>query len=56
LGGAIWRAVILHKSGLNPFVAKEQLEARLAQSLRNAAPPASDQPAKTIEDHRRAPS
>jgi hypothetical protein len=50
VGGAIWRAVVLTKGGLNPMVAKEQLEVQLAQSLRNAAMPASGQPAKTIEE------
>jgi hypothetical protein len=50
VGGAIWRAVVLKKGGLNPMVAKEQLEVRLAQSLQSAATPASGQPAKTIEE------
>jgi len=49
VGGAIWRAVVLRKGGLNPMVAKEQLEVRLAQSLRNAATPTSGQPPRTIE-------
>jgi hypothetical protein len=50
VGGTIWRAVVLRKGGLNPMIAKEQLEVRLAQSLKNAATPASGQPAKTIEE------
>lgn len=45
IGGAIWRAVVLRQGGLNPVVAKEQLESRLAQSqLMTPAPPE-----KTIE-------
>jgi hypothetical protein len=50
VGGAIWRAVVLSRGGLNPMVAKEQLEVRLAQSLKGAATPAAGQPAKTIEE------
>ena len=50
VGGAIWRAVVLSRGGLNPFVAKEQLEAQLAQNLRNAAPPTSAQPVKATEE------
>lgn len=50
VGGAIWRAVVLRMGGLNPMVAKEQLEVRLAQSLRSSATPPSGQPAKTIEE------
>lgn len=48
--GAIWRAVVLFRGGLNPMVAKEQLEVRLAQSLRSAVPATSGQPAKTTEE------
>jgi hypothetical protein len=50
VGSSIWRAVVLSKGGLNPMVAKEQLEVRLAQSLKGAGTPASGQPAKTIEE------
>ena len=50
VGGAIWRAVVLSRGGLNPFVAKEQLEAQLAQNLRNATPPTSARPPKTTEE------
>ena len=50
VGGAIWRAVVLYRGGLNPMVAKEQLEARLAQSLKSGAAPVSGQPAKTVEE------
>jgi hypothetical protein len=50
VGSAIWRAVVLSKGGLNPVVAKEQLEVRLAQSLKSAATPASGEPPKTIEE------
>jgi hypothetical protein len=50
VGGAIWRAVVLSRGGLNPFVAKEQLEAQLAQNLRNAGPPTSAQPVKATEE------
>jgi hypothetical protein len=49
VGVGIWRAVTLAKGGLNPVVAKEQLEARLARNLQSAAP-APGQPAKTIEE------
>jgi hypothetical protein len=50
IGGSIWRAVVLARGGLNPLVAREQLEAKLAQNLRDAAKPASGQPARTIEE------
>ena len=50
VGGAIWRAVVLSKGGLNPMVAKEQLEVRLAQSLKNPATSATGQPARTLEE------
>jgi hypothetical protein len=33
IGGAIWRATVLRSGGLNPFVAREQLEAKLNQTL-----------------------
>ena len=49
VGGAIWRAVVLYRGGLNPMVAKSQ-EARLAQSLKSGAAPVSGQPAKTVEE------
>jgi len=45
IGGAIWRFSVLRSGGLNPFVAREQLEARLAQSQMMAPPPVE----KTIE-------
>ena len=38
IGGAIWRATVLRQGGLNPFVAKEQLESKLAQSQMMAPP------------------
>ena len=41
------RFSVLRRSGLNPFVAKEQLEAKLAQSLDRKA---SEQPQKTTEE------
>jgi hypothetical protein len=50
IGGAIKRASILRKAGLSPLFAREQLEAQLAQNLRNAAAPTSGQPAKTTEE------
>jgi membrane protease subunit (stomatin/prohibitin family) len=50
VGGAIWRAVILSRGGLNPLVAKEQLEVQLAKNLQGSATAASSQPAKTIEE------
>jgi hypothetical protein len=33
IGTSIWRFSVLRSGGLNPFVAKEQLEARLNQTL-----------------------
>jgi hypothetical protein len=39
IGIAIWRASVLRSGGLNPFVAREQLEARLNQTL-DSPPPA----------------
>jgi hypothetical protein len=33
IGTAIWRFSVLRSGGLNPFVAREQLEARLNQTL-----------------------
>jgi hypothetical protein len=33
IGTAIWRFSVLRSGGLNPFVAKEQLEVRLNQTL-----------------------
>jgi hypothetical protein len=47
IASTIWRYTVLRRGGLNPFVAKEQLEARLAQSL-SQQPTAA--PAKTIEE------
>ena len=32
VGFGIWRFSVLRRGGLNPFVAKEQIEARIAQS------------------------
>ena len=49
IGGAIWRAVVLSKGGLNPFVAREQLEVQLTKNLRDAAP-TPGQPAKSTEE------
>jgi hypothetical protein len=49
IGSTIRRASILRKAGLSPMFAREQLEAQLAQNLRNAAP-TSGQPAKTTEE------
>lgn len=50
IGSAIWRSVVLRKGGLNPFVAKEQLEVQLTKNLRDTGAPAPVQPAKTIEE------
>jgi hypothetical protein len=50
IGSSVRRASILRKGGLSPMFAREQLEAQLAQNLRNAAAPASGQPAKTTEE------
>jgi hypothetical protein len=38
----IWRMSVLRSGGLNPFVAREQLEARLNQSLRERPPEAAE--------------
>lgn len=46
VGTSIWKFAVLRSGGLNPFVATEQLEARLNQSL-TAEPPA---PEKSIEE------
>lgn len=48
VGTSIWRYSVLRSGGLNPFVAREQLEARLNQSQIMSPPP---QPAaeKSIE-------
>lgn len=48
--GAIVRAVTLARGGLNPVVAKEQLEVRLAENLKSAATAAPSGPAKAIEE------
>jgi hypothetical protein len=44
---AIWRFSVLRSGGLNPVVAREQLEVKLNQSLTPAPPPAD---AKSIEE------
>jgi hypothetical protein len=52
IGTSIWRYSVLRRGGLNPFVAREQLEARLNQSLSTAPPPVPPPPpppAKSIE-------
>jgi hypothetical protein len=50
VANAIWRARVLSRGGLNPFVAKEQLEVQLTNNLRNNAAPPPAPPAKTIEE------
>jgi len=40
VGSAIWRFSVLRQGGLNPFVAREQIEAKLAQSQLLHPPPA----------------
>ena len=40
VGMSVWKAAVLRRGGLNPFVAREQLEARLNQSMW-AEPPAA---------------
>jgi hypothetical protein len=48
VGSSIWRYSVLRSGGLNPFVAKEQLEARLNQTLITPpAPPSA--PGRSIE-------
>jgi hypothetical protein len=52
VGSSIWRYSVLRRGGLNPFVAREQLEARLNQTLSTPPPPAAPQPpapARSIE-------
>lgn len=58
VGGSIWRFSVLRRGGLNPFVAREQLEARLNQTLTTPplpppptapAPPPPPAPARSIE-------
>jgi hypothetical protein len=54
VGTSIWRYSVLRRGGLNPFVAREQLEARLNQTLStppSPAPPAPPPPgpARSIE-------
>jgi hypothetical protein len=48
IGVGIWKSSVLRSGGLNPFVAREQLEARLAQSqmMQPPAPPVQPQPTK----------
>jgi hypothetical protein len=50
IGTSIWRYSVLRSGGLNPFVAREQLEAKLNQNL--TAPPAPPAPpsAKSVEE------
>jgi len=50
VGSSIWRYSVLRRGGLNPFVAREQLEARLNQSLsKPPPPPAPAAPGRSIE-------
>ncbi len=50
VGTGIWRYTVLRSGGLNPFVAKEQLEARLNQTLTTPPePPPPPAPAKSME-------
>ena len=49
IGTSIRRASILRKAGLSPMFAREQLEAQLAQNLRNTGP-TPGRPVKTIEE------
>ena len=50
VGSSIWRYSVLRRGGLNPFVAREQLEARLNQTLSTPpAPPPPPAPARSIE-------
>jgi hypothetical protein len=44
VGSSIWRYSVLRRGGLNPFVAREQLEARLNQTLSTPPPPAPPPP------------
>jgi len=50
IGSAIWRTVVLRKGGLNPFVAKEQMEVQLRKKLRETAAPTPAPPTKTMEE------
>lgn len=53
IGTSIWRYSVLRSGGLNPFVAREQLEAKLNQNL-SAQPGPPGQPAppsaKSVEE------
>ncbi len=50
IGSSIRRVSILRQGGLSPMFVREQLEAQLAQNLRNAAAPTPGQPVKTTEE------
>jgi len=47
IGTSIWRYSVLRSGGLNPIVAREQLEAKLNQTLTPAPPPPD---AKSMEE------
>jgi hypothetical protein len=48
IGTSIWRFAVLRSGGLNPFVAREQLEARLNRSQMLSQPPPAE-PARSVE-------
>jgi hypothetical protein len=49
IGSAIWRFSVLRSGGLNPFVAREQLEAKLNQTLTPPPPAPPAPPPLSIE-------
>ena len=50
IGISIWKASVLRRGGLNPLVAREQLEARVNQALRTGPPAAAGAPGTSKED------
>lgn len=50
IGTSVWRFTVLRRGGLNPFVAREQLEARLNQNLRAGQQAATAAPEKSKEE------
>jgi len=49
IGGIFVRAAVLRRGGLNPFVAREQLEVKASQSMDKLLDP-QPPPGKTIEE------
>jgi hypothetical protein len=49
-GSGIWRFIVLRSGGLNPVVAREQLEAKLNQSQMMAPPKTIEQRLAELDD------